>query len=154
MKAKLQAPSSSETSSSTLQATAPLEWRGFWRRVGSSLELGVWDLELLDYLLPLMNRPPISLRAELRDTVQLAGPIVLNQVGHMSMGIVDTLVAGRIGTTAVAGLGLGVNCFWTFTSVCAGALLALDTYFSQAVGAGDERGLARYLGQSRRDRQA
>jgi MATE family multidrug resistance protein len=95
-----------------------------------------------------MNRPPISLRAELRDTVQLAGPIVLNQVGHMSMGIVDTLVAGRISTTAVAGLGLSVNCFWTFTSVCAGVLLALDTYFSQTVGARDEHGLARYLGQS------
>jgi MATE family multidrug resistance protein len=95
-----------------------------------------------------MNRPTVSLRGELRDTVRLAGPIVLNQVGHMSMGIVDTLVAGRISTTAVAGLGLGVNCFWTFTSVCAGVLLALDTYFSQTIGARDQRGLARYLGQS------
>ncbi len=93
-------------------------------------------------------RSPICLRTELRDTLTLAGPIVLNQVGHMSMGIVDTLVAGRIGTTAVAGLGLSVNCFWTFTSVCAGCLLSLDTYFSQAVGARDERSLARFLGQS------
>ena len=66
----------------------------------------------------------------------------------MSMGLVDTMVAGAISTTALAGLGLAVNCFWTFTAVCQGTLLALDTYFAQAVGAGDESALGRYLGQS------
>src|SRR6266478_1548307 len=95
-----------------------------------------------------MDRQGISLRTELRDTLTLAAPIVLSQVGHMSMGLVDTVVAGRISTTALAALGLSVSCFWTFTSVCCGALLALDTYFSQAVGARDERLLGRYLGQS------
>src|SRR6266550_9423782 len=95
-----------------------------------------------------MNRPQISLRSELRDTLKLAGPIMLSQVGNMSMGLVDTLVAGRISTTALAGLGLAANVFWTFTSVCIGCLLALDTFFAQSVGAKDERGLARYFAQS------
>jgi MATE family multidrug resistance protein len=95
-----------------------------------------------------MRAGEINLRTELRDTLKLAGPIVLNQVGHMSMGMVDTLVAGRISTTALAGLGLAANLYWTFTSVCLGSLLALDTYFSQAVGARDEPALRRYLGQS------
>ena len=95
-----------------------------------------------------MRAGEINLRTELRDTLKLAGPIVLNQVGHMSMGLVDTLVAGRIGTTELAGLGLAANFFWTFTSVCLGSLLALDTYFSQAVGARDQAALRRYLGQS------
>jgi len=90
-----------------------------------------------------MERSAISLRAELSDTLKLAAPIVLSQVGHMSMGIVDTIVAGHISTVA-----LSVNCFWTFTSICNGCLLALDTYFSQAVGAKDERALERYFGQS------
>jgi len=95
-----------------------------------------------------MTFKPIRLREELKGTLLLAGPIVLNQVGHMSMGMVDTVIAGRISTNALAGLGLAANFFWTFTNVCAGCLLALDTYFSQSVGARDERGLARYLGQS------
>ena len=95
-----------------------------------------------------MRAGEINLRTELRDTLKLAWPIVLNQVGHMSMGLVDTLVAGRISTTALAGLGLAANFYWTFTSVCLGALLALDTYFAQAVGARDEAALRRYLGQS------
>jgi len=95
-----------------------------------------------------MPPPPISLRAELRDTVKLAWPIVLSQVGNMSMGLVDTLVAGRISTHALAGLGLAANFYWTFTSVCIGVLFALDTCFAQAVGARDERALARYFTQA------
>lgn len=96
----------------------------------------------------MITQRPISLRAELADTLKLAWPIVLNQVGHMSMGLVDTMVAGRVSTTALAGLGLAVNSFWTFTAVCQGSLLALDTYFAQAIGAGDEPALDQYLGQS------
>jgi MATE family multidrug resistance protein len=96
-----------------------------------------------------MNIPPfISVRQEFKDTLKLAGPIVLNQVGHMSMGLVDTMVAGHISTNALAGLGLAANFFWTFTSVCVGCLLALDTYFSQSIGARDETRLSRYFRQS------
>lgn len=94
------------------------------------------------------HKSPIRLRTELRNTLTLAGPIVLNQVGHMSMGLVDTMVAGAISTVALAGLGLAVNCFWTLTAVCQGSMLALDTFFAQAVGAGDQRSLGRYLQQS------
>src|SRR5688572_16904787 len=89
-----------------------------------------------------------SLGAELRDTLKLAAPIILAQVGHMSMGIVDTLVAGRISTEALAGLGLAGNFFWTLTHVGVACMFALDTFFSQSLGARDERALARYFSQS------
>jgi MATE family multidrug resistance protein len=95
-----------------------------------------------------VKRFPIELRTELKDTLKLAGPITLNQVGHMSMGLVDTLVAGHISTVALAGLGLASNFYWTFTSVCVGCLFSLDTLFSQAVGAQDKPALQRYLAQS------
>lgn len=89
-----------------------------------------------------------SLGSELRDTLKLAGPIVLAQVGHMSMGIVDTLVAGRISTQALAGLGLAANFFWTFTHVGIATMFALDAYFSQSVGARNHAALARYFSQA------
>ncbi len=92
--------------------------------------------------------PSIRVRDELRDTLILAGPIVLNQVGHMSMGLVDTMVAGRIGTTSLAGIGLASSFFWTFTNICTGCLLGLDTWFSQAAGARDDKSLHRYFSQS------
>ena len=94
------------------------------------------------------QKRPIHLRTELRNTLRLALPIVLNQVGHMSMGMIDTMVAGGISTAVLAGLGLAVNCFWTLTAVCQGSLLVLDTFFSQAAGASDQRRLGGYLEQS------
>lgn len=90
----------------------------------------------------------VPIRHELRDTLKLAWPIVLSQVGNMSMGLVDTIVAGRIDTVTLGGLGLAANVFWTFASVCLGSLLALDTYFSQSVGAKDDAALGVYLKQS------
>ena len=87
-------------------------------------------------------------KVELKGTLLLAGPIVLNQVGHMSMGMVDTLVSGRISTEALGGLGLAANFFWTFTNVCMGCMLALDTFFSQSFGAKDEKALEHWFGQS------
>lgn len=95
-----------------------------------------------------MSRAPVPIGRELRDTIILAAPIVLNQVGHMMMGVVDTMVAGRISTAALAGLGLAANFFWTFISICLGCLFSLDTFFAQSLGARDDRSLARYLGQS------
>src|SRR6266566_3943257 len=92
-----------------------------------------------------MSQAPVPLRSELRDTLKLSGPIVLSQAGHMSMGLVDTLVAGHISTTALAGLGLAANFYWTLTTICLCALLAFDTYFSQAIGVRDERGLSALL---------
>ncbi|HKQ39075.1 MAG TPA: MATE family efflux transporter, partial [Verrucomicrobiae bacterium] len=95
-----------------------------------------------------MVGPQRSLGTELKQTLKLAWPIVLAQVGHMSMGIVDTLVAGRISTEALAGLGLAGNFFWTFTHVCIACMFALDTFFAQSVGAGDDRALAKYFSQA------
>src|SRR5688572_15457584 len=89
-----------------------------------------------------------SLGSELKDTLKLAWPIILAQVGHMSMGIVDTLVAGRISTEALAGLGLAGNLFWTFTHVCIACMFALDTFFSQSVGARNDAALKRYFSQA------
>src|SRR5688572_17840541 len=66
----------------------------------------------------------------------------------MSMGIVDTLVAGRIGTAALAGIGLAGNFFWTFTHVCLACMFALDAFFSQSIGARNDRALARYFSQA------
>lgn len=89
-----------------------------------------------------------SFAGELKDTVKLAAPIVLAQVGHMSMGIVDTLVAGRISTQALAGLGLASNFFWMVTHVGLATMFVLDAYFSQSVGARNYPALGRYFSQA------
>lgn len=75
----------------------------------------------------------------------LAAPAVLVQVGLMSMGVADTVMAGRISPATIAAVALG-NLYLFILSVGGlGTLLALDPLVSQALGAGDESAVARAL---------
>ena len=82
-------------------------------------------------------------RPALRDTVRLALPVVTVQVGLMLMGVVDTIMVGRVGAAALAAVAIGNMYFFVLTIFGIGVLLALDPVVSQAVGAGDEPAIAR-----------
>jgi MATE family multidrug resistance protein len=82
-------------------------------------------------------------RSELRSLIRLALPIVAVQVGLMFMGVVDTLMVGRVSAAALAAVALG-NLYFFFIAIFGmGVLFGLDPIVSQAVGAGDEEGIAR-----------
>jgi multidrug resistance protein, MATE family len=84
-------------------------------------------------------------RRELRSLVRLALPIVAVQVGLMMMGVVDTLMVGRVSAAALAAVALGNIYFFTVAIFGLGVLLALDPIISQAVGAEDHPAIARGL---------
>jgi multidrug resistance protein, MATE family len=78
-----------------------------------------------------------SIRQEWRPLLELAWPLVLAEIGWMAMGIIDTIMVGRLPHSAVAigAVSLGSILFST-TSVFGGCLLlGLDTVVSQAYGA-------------------
>ncbi len=66
----------------------------------------------------------------------LAGPVVLAELGWMTMGIVDTLMVGPIGPEAIGAVGLGTSLFMGVCIFAMGLMLGLDTLVSQAFGAG------------------
>lgn len=74
---------------------------------------------------------------------RIAVPVVLAQVGLMLMGVVDTLMVGRVSATALAAVALGNLYFTALVVPASGTLLVLDAVMSQAVGARDEEGVAR-----------
>jgi multidrug resistance protein, MATE family len=76
-------------------------------------------------------------RAELRAMLRLATPLVLAEVGWMAMGVVDTMVVGRVGAEAIGAVSLGTVVFYTVGIFASGLLLGLDTFVSQSHGAGD-----------------
>ena len=80
---------------------------------------------------------------EFRSLVRLALPIVTVQVGLMLMGVVDTLMVGRVSAAALAAVALGNLYFFGITIFGMGVLFALDPIIAQAVGAGDDRAIAR-----------
>jgi MATE family multidrug resistance protein len=65
----------------------------------------------------------------------LAVPVVLAELGWMTMGMVDTLMVGRISPEAIGAVGLGTSLFMGICIFGMGLLLGLDTLVSQAYGA-------------------
>jgi MATE family multidrug resistance protein len=80
---------------------------------------------------------------DLRALLRLALPLVAVQVGQMSMGVVDTLMVGRVSGAAMAAAALGSIYSFGLVLLGMGTLLILDPLISQAVGAGDDVGASR-----------
>jgi multidrug resistance protein, MATE family len=85
--------------------------------------------------------------AEVRPTLRLALPLVLAELGWMSMAIVDTMMVGRLPNSAVAmgAVSLGSALFIVLALFGEGLLLGLDTLVSQAFGAGQREDCHRSL---------
>lgn len=77
-----------------------------------------------------------ALRAEMLANLRLAGPLIAAQITFMAMGVVDTVMAGRISGEALAALAVGHNLwvilFVGFMGVCA----AISPIVAQRAGAG------------------
>jgi MATE family multidrug resistance protein len=71
--------------------------------------------------------------------LRLALPLVLAELGWMSMGVVDTIMVGHLPRPAItiSAAALGQVLYNTLAFGVGGVLLGLDTYISQAHGAGE-----------------
>ncbi len=89
-----------------------------------------------------MSSPATS---EWRALTAVAVPVVIVEVGLMFMGVVDTLIVGRVSAEALAAVALGNLYFFNCIVIAVGTLMALDPLVSQAVGAGDRVAVTRAL---------
>jgi MATE family multidrug resistance protein len=67
--------------------------------------------------------------------LKLAGPVVLAEIGWMSMGIVDTIMVGPLGPAAIGATGMSSSLFFAFAVFGMGVMLGLDALVSQSFGA-------------------
>jgi MATE family multidrug resistance protein len=88
-----------------------------------------------------------NIRKELRDLLALAIPVVLSELGWMSMSIVDTIMVGRLSAEAIGAIGMGNAVYYAPALFGIGVLLGLDTLVSQAYGRGDFDECHRWLSQ-------
>jgi MATE family multidrug resistance protein len=82
-------------------------------------------------------------RADFGALLRLAGPLVLIQVGSMLMGVVDTIMVGRVSPAALASVALGHMYFFAISIFGMGVLFALDPIIAQGLGARDELAVRR-----------
>jgi len=86
-----------------------------------------------------MNPQRPNLLTELRQTLVLAFPIIAGHVGHMVMGLTDTLMIGRVGVTALAAAALSNSIFHVVFVIGIGILTSVSVLASHAHGARDFR---------------
>ena len=87
--------------------------------------------------MPHIQRIRAALRKELRPMLSLAVPVVIAELGWMSMSVVDTIMVGRLGPEAIGAVSIGAVLFYTVGVFGSGMLLGLDTLVPQSYGAGD-----------------
>ena len=85
------------------------------------------------------------MRADVAALLRLAAPIVLIHVGGMLMGVVDTIMVGRLSPAALAAAAIGNQYFFVLVIFGTGVLMALDPIIAQALGARDDLAVTRGL---------
>ncbi len=88
-----------------------------------------------------------TLRAEMRPTLHLALPLVLAEIGWMTMGIVDTVMVGHLpdSANAIGAVSISSSIFNVVAFFGGGLLIGLDTLVAQAFGAGKREDCHRSL---------
>ena len=77
--------------------------------------------------------------------LRMAVPLAMAELGWMAMGLVDTIMAGRLGAAALGAGSLGGMLFYPIAICGTGFLLGMDTLVSQAHGAEDAADCRRTL---------
>ena len=84
-----------------------------------------------------MNRKRLLFLHELRGLSWLAGPIIVNQLGHIGMSTADTIQVGPLGPESLAAVGLGAALQHFVLYLATGVVMGMSPLVSQAYGARD-----------------
>lgn len=78
---------------------------------------------------------PSAFRTEATANLRLALPLMVAQLSFISMGTVDTIVAGRMGEAELAAVAVGANIWFVFFILFMGLFMACTPIVAQRVGA-------------------
>jgi MATE family multidrug resistance protein len=83
----------------------------------------------------------------MREVAFLAYPIVLTQLSQTAMHMIDCIFVGRLGAAQLGALGFAGIWLWTVFCVFSGCANGVQTFVSQAHGAGDEASCGQWVWQ-------
>ncbi len=75
-----------------------------------------------------------NLKPDIRVTFRLAYPVMIGQLGHMMMGVVDSIMVGRLGPTPLAAAALANSLFFLILVIGLGITYAITPLVAMAVG--------------------
>ncbi|MGZ5999835.1 MAG: MATE family efflux transporter, partial [Rhizomicrobium sp.] len=94
----------------------------------------------------ILDSPPNTVwRDEILDTIKLAVPLALTQLGQIAMMTSDLIMIGRLGDVAVGAASLGHAVLFSAFMLGLGLVAAVSPLAAQAFGARDPRSVRRAL---------
>ncbi len=86
-------------------------------------------------------------RGSVRELFLLAYPVVLSHLSSSAMHVIDSAFVGRLGATELGAVGYGGIWLWTAMTLFVGTATGVQTFVSQADGAGDHHLAGRWTWQ-------
>ena len=75
-------------------------------------------------------------KLEFKETIRLALPVMIGQVGHMMMGVVDSVMVGQVGAAPLAAAAIGHGLFVLILIFGIGVSMAISPLVAMFVGSG------------------
>ena len=75
-------------------------------------------------------------KPEFKETIRLALPVMIGQVGHMMMGVVDSVMVGQVGAAPLAAAAIGHGLFILVLIFGIGVSMAISPLVAMFVGSG------------------
>lgn len=90
----------------------------------------------------------MSLRGHIRETMVLAGPVIVGQIGHMLIASADTIMIGELGSRELSAASIANGLFFLIAVIGLGVCVVISPLTAQVIGAdGSEERLRQRLHQ-------
>ncbi|HTH93955.1 MAG TPA: MATE family efflux transporter [Rhodocyclaceae bacterium] len=90
----------------------------------------------------------LNFRSHFSNIFQIAWPVLVSQLALTGYGVLDTVMAGRLGAVELAGVGIGAVISLTIMVTCSGVLLALTPLIAHLHGADKHEDVGEEVRQS------
>jgi len=139
------APASERSSLGTLtpKAADAVGIRGLWRFEGRIMQT---EAPASSISTAIVRRQPVP--GGVREVGQLAYPAVLQTLSDTIMQVVDSIIVGRLGVSQLGAVGFGGVWLWTLVVGFVGTANGVQTFVSQAFGAGEHKHCGRWVWQA------
>src|SRR5687767_15983608 len=87
----------------------------------------------------------MSLREHIRESLKLAIPVMLTNIGHVMMGVCDNVMVGHLNAESLAAAGLATVVFNVFLLFGIGVSYAITPLVAEAFGATDRATISQTL---------
>lgn len=86
----------------------------------------------------LRNNETLSVREQLKLTIQLSIPAIMAQISSIVMQYIDASMVGSLGANDSASIGLVSSSTWLFGGLCSAASIGFTVQVAQRIGAGED----------------